>query len=356
MTDLEIENAIEEITKSNNVIAMQQMLASGVNINFKKGLWLYKSAYYKQNDMVIQLLQKGASVSVDGYKAFKTIIQNGDFSMFKLFVKYGAKISIQNNYPLRLAASGGHLDIVNYLLQQQDIDIHALNDYALRYASIYRYKSIVKILLHHGASMQACEYMPLHCAIHYDDVELFKLVEEKITTEELFGIYLKGKSYNSYHCVHALPCYLIDKYPELINYQQTKLLRIFSRYENIKMVQYLVEKGANIHARNNAAFTYALKNGHKDIVLYLLSLNVKIFLGTPIVTAKIRENLPCCNILKDYPNMNLEEISNKILQKISLEKNIKLRNKCVDQLNQLIYHFPYLNAKLIKNADAMLES
>lgn len=70
----------------------------------------------------------------------------------------------------------------------------------------------------------------------------------------------------------------IDKYPELvINYQQTKLLRIFSRYENIKMVQYLVEKGANIHARNNATFIYALNNGHKDIVIYLLSLNVKIF-------------------------------------------------------------------------------
>ncbi|NBL00577.1 MAG: hypothetical protein EOM50_21760 [Erysipelotrichia bacterium] len=269
MTNLEIENAIEEITKNNDIIAMQQMLDRGVDINFKKGLWLYKSAYYKQNDMVMQLLEKGASVSVDGYKAYKMAIEDGDFSMFQLFVQYGAKICIQNNYPLRKAAQSGHWDIVNYLLQQQDIDIHALNDYALRYAAVYRHKSIVKILLEHGANIQVDEYTPLQCAIYADDVAFFKIMEERITTEELFGIYLKGNCYNSYHRQHTLPCYLIDKYPELINYQQTKLLRIFARYENIKMVQYLVDKGANIHVRNNAIFTYAVKNGHKDIIHYL---------------------------------------------------------------------------------------
>lgn len=119
------------------------------------------------------------------------------------------------------------------------------------------------------------------------------------------------------------------------------------------MVQYLVDKGANIHVRNNAIFTYAVKNGHKDIIHYLLSVNVKIFVKTPILTSKIRKNLPCYNILKNYTNMNLEEIANTILQSI-LQSNVKQRGKYVDQLNQLIYHFPYLNAKLSKNIDAML--
>lgn len=179
-------------------------------------------------------------------------------------------------------------------------------------------------------------------------------MKKKIIIKELFDRFMHS-NYCSIYKRKAVPCDMIDKYPELINYQQAKLLRIFSRWGNISMVQYLVEKGANIHALNNAPFTNALHNGHTDIVLYLLSLNVKVFSKKPIIiTPKISETLPCCDILKHYPKMNLEEISNTILQNILQSKNVKQRGKYVDQLNQLIYHFAYLNVKLSKNIDAML--
>ena len=194
MTNLEIENAIEEITKNNDIIAMQQMLDRGVDINFKKGLWLYKSAYYKQNDMVMQLLEKGASVSVDGYKAYKMIIKNGDLSMFKLFLTHGAPIDMGNYYPLEWAIKMEHLDIVNYLFQHEDVDID--KDLATCFLGNYQRQSFRNMIWDHFNTLERDSYTTIiTSAMCDDDLKILKMVEENMPIQKLLNTFMQD-NYN----------------------------------------------------------------------------------------------------------------------------------------------------------------
>ena len=58
----------------------------------------------------------------------------------------GADVHAFNDYALRFAAYYGHLEIVKILLEN-GADVHAENDYALRFAANYGHLEIVKILL-----------------------------------------------------------------------------------------------------------------------------------------------------------------------------------------------------------------
>ena len=61
------------------------------------------------------------------------------------------------------------------------------------------------------------------------------------------------------------------KKEELISFQDKDTgLRAASRYGYLEMVKYLVENGADIHARNDNALREASRYGHLDIVKYLV--------------------------------------------------------------------------------------
>jgi ankyrin repeat protein len=57
--------------------------------------------------------------------------RSGYLETAKKMVESGADIHAENDYALRWAASYGHLDVVMFLVQS-GADIHAENDYAFR--------------------------------------------------------------------------------------------------------------------------------------------------------------------------------------------------------------------------------
>ena len=77
------------------------------------------------------------------------------------------------------ASSGGHLDIVKYLVEN-GADIHAENDYALIWASNYGHLEVVKYLVENGANIHAENDEALRTARWNEDLEVVKYLESLI--------------------------------------------------------------------------------------------------------------------------------------------------------------------------------
>ena len=65
-----------------------------------------------------------------------------------------ANIHANNEYALRYASENGHLFVVQFLVSE-GADIHVDNEYALRYASRKGHLSVVQFLVSEGANIHA---------------------------------------------------------------------------------------------------------------------------------------------------------------------------------------------------------
>ena len=90
----------------------------------------------------------------------------------------GANVHTLDDSPLRLASENGHTNVVEILLKNH-ADIHANNDWPLRFASASadNHLDVVKLLLKYGANVHAQDdyalrYASINC--HYDIVKLLK--------------------------------------------------------------------------------------------------------------------------------------------------------------------------------------
>jgi ankyrin repeat protein len=94
----------------------------------------------------------------------------------KLALKNGANVHAKNDYALRWASGNGHKDVVELLLKN-GVNVHADNDDALRWASANGHKDVVELLLKNGADVHANNDEARRWAAnngHKDVVELLK--------------------------------------------------------------------------------------------------------------------------------------------------------------------------------------
>ncbi|MCK9596356.1 ankyrin repeat domain-containing protein [Candidatus Pacearchaeota archaeon] len=99
-------------------------------------------------------------------------LEIGDLDKVKYCIEHGANIHAWDDYPLRWAVYSGYFDIVVYLVEL-GADIHALNDEPLRWAAQFGYFDIVKCLVEHGADIHAQQDWSLQIAVrngHFDIV------------------------------------------------------------------------------------------------------------------------------------------------------------------------------------------
>ena len=175
----------------------------------------------------------------DKYKAHSIVLKNirpiWTVDTFKYFIEEGINIHADDDYALRYAAGNGHLEVVQYLIDK-GADIHAYDDWAFRYSSENGYLEVVQYLIDKGADIHA-----------YDDDAL------------------KYAAINGYLEVVR---YLIDKGAN-IHADNDYALRYAARNGYLEVVRYLINKGANIHSNNDEVFRY----GTAEVVTYLNSLN-----------------------------------------------------------------------------------
>ena len=76
---------------------------------------------------------------------FVEACENGDLSVAKKCVEQGADIHAWDDWALRWVARGGRLDVVKYLIEQ-GADIHAWDDAALRWSAYEGHLQVANVL------------------------------------------------------------------------------------------------------------------------------------------------------------------------------------------------------------------
>jgi ankyrin repeat protein len=125
--------------------------------------------------------------------------QEGKLELLKTLFDRGAELGVSE---LFLATAGGHVDVVNFLLDRQNADIiHACDDEVLRLSVGNGHTEIVRLLLDRGAD------------VHANDDEA---------------------------------------------------LRIAAGRGNTNVVKLLLDRGADVHAKDDEALRWAAENGHTE--------------------------------------------------------------------------------------------
>ena len=112
--------------------------------------------------------------------------KEGNLKEVERLLQKGADVHAYDDYALRWASNNGHLEVVRLLLQN-GADVHAKNDYALRWASYNGHLEVVKLLLQNGADVHVDNDFVFRWASRNGHLEVVKLIEEYIKDPTVIG-------------------------------------------------------------------------------------------------------------------------------------------------------------------------
>ncbi|WP_341812896.1 ankyrin repeat domain-containing protein [Wolbachia endosymbiont (group A) of Cephus spinipes] len=258
-------------TQSGKWSIVKLLLDRGANIDAQdeKGQTLLHFAASGNNlDMVQFLLDRSANIEIQDKLAWTPILyaaQSGKWNVVKLLISNGAKFNNEITYqgtPLHFAAQGGNLDIAQFLLDEgaviesQDKD----NKKPLHLAVDANRLSVVKLLLDRGASVNVTDMnsqTPLGLATKGNMIEILKKAELDQ------GLLINARGGN------------LDKVKDLIaqgaNLETNDNTALHNACSNghLKVVEYLIDKGASLKAKNKDGkipLELAEQKGYTDIV------------------------------------------------------------------------------------------
>ena len=217
---------------------------------------LMLAAKFNEEDVVEFLVERGASLEiqdVNGFTAIKYAAVGGKIRNILRLIELGADVSKGCGTPLlQLAIQSGHTEPIRLLLED-GADIQNVDPFDMRYcvmeAARMGHLEIIHLLFENGANVGEVSegWSPLLCAVKagHTDVVKFILYNNANLLTETFDL---GET----------------------------VLRLAT---SLELVCYLVERGADIHSRDDLGITplhNAARNGHSDIVGYLLNQGADI--------------------------------------------------------------------------------
>ncbi|KAM9299362.1 ankyrin repeat and protein kinase domain-containing protein 1 [Gastrophryne carolinensis] len=150
--------------------------------------------------VVQHLIQKGATVNCvdqNNYSPLHMAAVKGKSMICKLLIRHGAQVNVKNSQgwtPLHLAIFKGHIDVINILKDDADLDARGdMKWTSLHLAVRYSDDSVISLLLDIGADPNVAEmsgWTPLHLAVQRGSFcAVIKLIEKKanVDAQNKFG-------------------------------------------------------------------------------------------------------------------------------------------------------------------------
>jgi ankyrin repeat protein len=167
----------------------------------------------------------------------------GDFPAFLDLVAQGVDIHKDSDLPLKWAARGGSLEIINFMLEHES-DIHSWNGGSiLQWPAFDGNIEVIRFLLDKNADIHADNDVALRMAAKKGHLEIVR--------------------------------FLLDKGAD-IHADEDIALRIACAEGRLETVGFLFEKGADIHVANGCPLRWAAQKGHVETVRFLLDKGADI--------------------------------------------------------------------------------
>jgi ankyrin repeat protein len=211
-------------------------------------------------EMVEYALNHGADIHFRNDEALSWASRKGNFKIIKYLLDHGANINSNNDEALVWAGDGRHLEIVKYLIER-GANIQAQNNYILKRFVSHGDVKTVEYLLERGANI-----LSLHPSNYYKNPKMMEFLKHRgvnIHAEDEYA--LRWASTDGF--IDSVK-YLIANGANL-HAKNDEALRRASKYGHREIVKYLIQNGADIHAKNDEALKAALKRNHIEIVNYL---------------------------------------------------------------------------------------
>jgi uncharacterized protein len=157
------------------------------------------------------------------------------------------------------------------------VDIHVDNDYALRLATKHGHETLFKYLIKKGANVKAYNNQVLSLASETGNIEMVKYLINKGVNVDIHAI--RAASVRGHATVFK---YLIKR-AVIEKTFNNQVLYLASGTENIEMVKYLIDKGANI---DFSSMWKASLYGHSEVVKYLIELATEMIKYPKILSIK----------------------------------------------------------------------
>lgn len=260
------------------IILIFGMASCGQNSNAKQNSEV--SANDIQNEKIIKAIEN------NDISELTSIFEEGDININNIIeAEVGNDMELQVSMtPLMYASYLGNYEIARYLVEEKKADINAENEYgwtALKYASDEGRLEIVKYLVENGASVDA-EVLTIT-----KNLEIFEYLLERenlnINSVGYLGMTALSLASIEYENLEMIK-YLLEKGADINvkNEDGSTALMTASMYGNLEIIKYLIENGADINSKDNddsTALIYASKWGNLETVEYLVKngadINIK---------------------------------------------------------------------------------
>ncbi|PVV00058.1 hypothetical protein BB560_003139 [Smittium megazygosporum] len=240
--------------EENKIVALSSACfnENGVDLNYHGEKVLISAIENYQLDTVQFLVEQGVEMEAEKESLLIDVCKYGSLFLIETLVDLGVDIHCEDGIALRTAIEHADMELVEYLVER-GADLHTNIDLLLKIASATGNLDIVKLLVENGADINAkCENLPLSGF----SVSKIKLSEMPGLHGHIFidflSYYCNSKLYKIKHFM-----FRNEEKSVSIDLRSNTPLCIACICEDTDIIDYLLEKGADIHANNDKALMWA---------------------------------------------------------------------------------------------------
>jgi len=188
--------------------------------------------------------------------------KNGYNELIKNLLKRGANVNVNNGIPLIWAIKKGHMDVVKILIAN-GVDINISNSHPLRTALNHGYLNIAKVLIENGADTNHLSYEQLKVVNKLKRSDLKDTPKSAVNT--LNGALIDAAGDGRLNSVKAYLTAGAD-----VHADNDLALAMAAENNHLEVVKVLLDAGADVYAQDGHALEWAVSGGNFSVVKTLL--------------------------------------------------------------------------------------
>ena len=230
---------------------------------------VYAAAQYGYLAALEKLVETGkVDLHKENDRVLRLAVENGHLPVAEFLIPKGMNIRARDNALVRSAAKNGHQAVVAYLIMK-GANIHARDNEAVRQAAQHGHLSVVKFLEEKGADVNARNGEALRLAARRGFLAIVEFLVEKGVPIHEHAFRLAAE-----HRHLAIVKFFFQQQETIpINAQ---LLQMLAEKSDLAMMDFLIERGADIHTHDDKLLALAIKQNNSNLIKLLIDKEIDL--------------------------------------------------------------------------------